>query len=274
LILDTDISTMDRFPGSPVLIIGQNLLKGEGAGRNLKLGMIAFRSGIEAIMKGIEGRSPVLIAAGSEGGTGLAGAVELNAVLNRSGTPHFTFILTEEGRGSDPSRWAMAYSLITGPLRPGSIVPREEEMSLCRALGLFLRASSPSSGISLASEAWSRLRSGKVPFALELQDLSLSDISIMAEGFGPSLRGITIAAVEVPPTLSATDIRRAVDHTLGHSERIGVGIVEADVDHVAIAMISESVNPGPLPVGGSEMDLSKLLGEEGIEGVRSPDIIH
>jgi hypothetical protein len=227
--------------------------------------MIAFRSGMERIAQEVSGRSPVLIIAGSEGGTGLAGAVELNAFLNRSGIPRFTFLISEEGHEVDPSREAMAIALLSGPLRPGLLVPRDRGDALAKALPLLSLASAPTSGIRLPLDAWSRMGSAKGLFELELTELSLEDISSMREGPGPSSRGISLAAVEAPSSVPVSEIKRAIEYIFGNSQMLGVGIVETGAERITMVCISQPVNPGPLPSGSAAIDISELIGSEGLE---------
>jgi hypothetical protein len=273
LLIDTDISTKDRFPGEHIIVLGESILRGEGAGRNLKLGMIAFRSGMERIAQEITGRFPVLIVAGSEGGTGLAGAVELNTFLNRMGIPRFTFLISDEGHGADPSREGMAIALLSGLLRPGLLVSGDRCNDLAKALPLLSLTSAPTEGIRLPPDAWSRIGSAKGMFELEVTELSLDDIRSMGEGPGPSSRGISLAAVEAPKAVPASEIKRAIEYIFGNSEMLGVGIVETGAERVTMVCISQPVNPGPLPTGGAAIDISELIDGEALEPGKGPEML-
>ncbi len=274
LMIDTDLSTRDRYKDNRVLVLGQALLRGEGAGRNLKMGMIAFRSGMEPIIGEMAGHAPVLIVSGTEGGTGLAGAVEINSVLGRSGIPRFTFLVAGSAHEADASRESIAAALLAGPLHPGAMV-RDEGGSVARALRMFARASERSPGIRLTPEAWARIATVKGTFHLEVQDISVAEIGGASIGAGAIPRGITIASVQAPATMASGEIRKAVENVFGGSEIIGVGIVEtAEGGRLTIASLSEPRGEAIPPQGGAAPDLTALMDVEDLEPGRPPEMLH
>jgi len=260
VILDTDSRTRYLYPRHKVLILGEEVLGGEGAGRNLKLGMIAFRSGMDVIERTILPRMPVIIVAGCEGGTGLSGAVELNSHLARTGIPRFNFIVLEDHPNPEPGREAMALALIGSILHPGAIVKNVDIDKLSEGIGLLYEASIPTPGFRIPSGSWSRLSSGKSPYDMEIVKIDMDET--VSDGKGPSQRGLSLAAVSYPEGTPVTELKRIVEYHLGFGDNINVGMVHGGKGKLTLVSLSEPVNPGPIPNPGTIPDLQELLGSE------------
>jgi hypothetical protein len=207
---------------------------------------------------------PVLIVAGAEGGTGLAGAVELNTFLARSDVPRFNVIVVEDGPDPDIGREAMAVALLSGMMHPGTIVKGEMVGYLRKVLDMLSFASVPGPGIRIPLEAWVRLRQGKGPYDLEVHTIPVDGIASFTDGKGPSLRGLSMTAIEAPGSVPASDLKRTLEYMLGFGENISVGVTEGDGPDITTVAVYEPVNPGPMPSPGSVPDLEELLGMDEI----------
>lgn len=258
LVLDTDVRTKEKYHLENVIIVGENALDGEGVGRDLKLGMMAFRSAMKDILPLVLDHFPVFITTGCEGGTGLSGAVEIGSELRRRGIPFFNFIFKDEASAPGSNRTALSMNLLSGPLYPGCLVdkdPPPKDMAL--AIQDLARASVPGPGIRIPLEAWTRVLSKKSSYTLEHQSMGMEEISSLKEGRGPALRGACIAALRSPEHLGAMDVKGIIESLLGFSENIAIGILKSEEERITLSSLSQSIDPGPLPSMGSDPDMSE-----------------
>ncbi|MDG6224935.1 MAG: hypothetical protein QCI82_05410 [Candidatus Thermoplasmatota archaeon] len=258
LVLDTDVRTKEKYPMENVILLGEKALDGEGVGRDLKLGMMAFRSSMNDILPLVQDHFPVLMIAGCEGGTGLSGAVEIGSELRRRGIPFFNFIFTDDASAPGSNRTALALNLLSGPLYPGCLIGSGHTTEdMARAIQDLARASAPGPGIRIPLEAWTRLSSSKATYTLEHQSMGMGEISSLKEGRGPALRGACIAALRSPEHLGAMDVKGIIEALLGFSENIAVGILKSEGERITLSSLSQSIDPGPLPSMGSDPDMSE-----------------
>jgi hypothetical protein len=277
LILDTDQRTENRFEDLQTVIVGKNVVNGEGSGGNMNLARACFKMDMEHIAPMILGRPLVMVVLSTDGATGIAGAVEVCSLLIKVGMPSFSILLHEESNltgGIDPLH--MASMLLDGPLRPGCIVLKgmaagssvKDPFGIASTLPLLLSGAGSGPDFPLTSVSWNLLREDGGPFEMgAIEDLSVSG---RIEVGAPS-----IVSLKVPLGLTTDEVRSVVDASFGHIEGLHLALqASPGIELIHGAYITKASKRPPSPSGpppDPEM-LKDLLGgdlDPGIEPNRN-----
>ncbi len=221
LLIDTDHRVAKRHPALRALIIGEDIVRGEGCGGNKNLGRACFRRDMGHIIQEVNGHSPVVLVCGAGGGTGLPGAAEIALMLSGSGTPRFSFVLGHRiplSGGLDPM--AVASVLLEGPLSPGSLVTTAPEGStlesgqmsfqtLAWSLGIFMRCMSDGAVSRISGGSLEHMEAKK-----EVLGCSLELMGSGPEGIGGLLHSIedevALVPICLPSGLSASIVEEVL----------------------------------------------------------------
>ncbi len=282
LYLDTDIRTRDRVELDSFLLVGEDIVKGEGSGGNLNLARACFKKDMEEIAPRILGRPLVLIVTNMEGSTSTAGAVEINSLLIKVGLPSLVLQLGKIGL-REPSERALNLShlLISGPLRPGVVMdissdddpdPRKGQMmtsdELQGSIKQILRAEGDSASIKLPSIAWNILRESAMPFRLVFRSVDRDSKNVDDS----RIESPSINILEVDGSSTTSEINEFINDFAGNMEGIHMGIIEGDPPQgnwLLTSIIPSPANKTPpvdsIPRGPNNPDsLADLLGETDI----------
>ncbi len=232
LLVDTDRRSEKRHPGSEVMIIGKELVSGEGCGGNMNLGKACFKTGMEELLPRITKSRPILTVSYPGGGTGTPGAVEISTMLDRFKLPHFNFLICRRGPstgGMDP--FGMGEYLLKGPLRPGSLVSVdtkigppsiEDESMLARAVHLIASSSSPTAHNVLPISSWGELAGSETPIRSYLLEFNTTSPPL----FDPE-QPVTLS-LSVPQGISNDELMEVVGRILPRESKRAVGVTFAD----------------------------------------------
>ncbi len=235
LFLDTDRrSVSDEMDLS--LLVGEDVVAGEGSGGNLNLARACFKKQMEDIAPIVLGRPLVMILADIEGATSIAGAVEINSLLVKVGLPSLIVLIIEEGlrKATQRSR-DMARVLVNGPLSPGvkvTLTGEDPETSengqlshqeLMDSLQMINRAVSRSAIVQLPPMSWNLLKESGSSF-----DLSI--LEFMKDGQPPRvldrIHTPSSIVIEVDRTATTTEVNELLASATGGSEGVNIGITE------------------------------------------------
>ena len=229
LLVDTDRRTERRHPGSEVLIIGKELVSGEGCGGNMNLGKACFKTNMEPILSHITTHRPVLIVSYPGGGTGTPGAVEISVMLARFKVPYFNFLVCRRGPstgGLDP--FGMGEFLLKGPLGPGSLVSVdnaigppaiEDEQRLADAVHLLASSSSSTAHSVLPISSWGELAGSETPIRSYMLELGPSDALPLFDPEQPATLSLS-----VPEEISNDELMEVVGRVLPPQVKRAVGV--------------------------------------------------
>ncbi len=233
LLVDTDMRTARRHPGSEVILVGKELVSGEGCGGNMNLGKACFKTNMEPILSRIVKHRPILTVSYPSGGTGTPGAVEISTMLDRFKIPHFNFLVVRRGPstgGMDP--FGMGEFLLKGPLGPGSLVSVdtaigpptiEDESILTRAVNLLASSSSSTAHSVLPISSWGELAGSEAPIRSYLLEFAPSDaIGVPLPIFDPQ-QPVTLS-LSVPEEISNDELLEVVGRILPPQAKRAVGV--------------------------------------------------
>jgi hypothetical protein len=282
LYADTDIRTRDRVVPDSFILVGEDIVKGEGSGSNLNLARACFKKDMEEIASKILGRPLVLIISYMEGATSTAGAVEINSLLMKVGLPSIVLQLGRIGL-SEPSERALNLShlLLGGPLRPGAVIDvswdgdhdsrRGKTMTpfeLEKSIKHILKADGDSASIKVPSIAWNILRESGTPFLLNFRSLDRGSERVIDQGVATP----SINILEVDGSTTTHDINEFITGFAGNAEGVNMGIIEGDPPEgkwLLTSIIPSPVSKPPpddrIPRGPDNMDsILELLGNPDI----------
>jgi hypothetical protein len=236
--IDTDIRTRQRIKNT--LIIGEDMVQGEGCGGNMTLGKAVFRRSLDLLRVIISEHSPVFTISSMGGGTGIPGVVELNQVLRTSVIPCFNIVVVEEiGNDAGLHARALANIFLAGPLCPGSLIPLrsgEEEglkgstlstgSELNRAVSLIASASSQAANVVVPGAVWHIFAREMRPFSISILDLLSIDSLPESGPSSGSGEGQTLMIVEMPVNLSNTDTEKIMESLGAGSRDTHLGLTE------------------------------------------------
>ncbi len=248
LLVDTDRRSERRHPGSEVMIIGKDLVSGEGCGGNMNLGKACFKTGMEELLPRITTHRPILTVSYPGGGTGTPGAVEISTILDRFKLPHFNFLVCRKGPstgGMDP--FGMGEYLLKGPLRPGSLVSVdtkigppsiEDESILARAVHLIASTSSSAAHNVLPISSWGELAGSETPIRSYLLESNPDVPSPIFDREQP-----VILSLSVPQGISNDELMEVVGRILPPGSKRAVGVIFADPPITAVILHPGGVIP-------------------------------
>ena len=229
LLVDTDRRTERRHPGSEVLIVGKELVSGEGCGGNMNLGKACFKTNMDPILSRIVKHRPILTVSYPGGGTGTPGAVEISTMLDRFKIPHFNFLVCRRGPstgGMDP--FGMGEFLLKGPLGPGSLVSVdtaigpptiEDEHRLAEAVHLLASSSSSTAHSILPITSWGELAGSENPIISYLLEFDRSDALPLFDIEQPATLSLS-----VPEEISNDELMEVVGRILPQQAKRAVGV--------------------------------------------------
>jgi hypothetical protein len=255
--IDTDSRTLkDHLDHS--LLVGYDIVNGEGTGGNLNLARACYRKDMELVGQNVLGRPLVIIVADCEGSTSVAGAVEVNSLLVKVGLPSLTLLIVADGvRKTSPKTRNMAQILLEGPLRPGIDLDISDEAiddeGLLRSLELIYRASSRKAEIQVPGMVWNLLRQKGGPFIIRHRKMEMGEPDPDPLTIGDP----SVMVINVDKGTTSDEVKDFTKATFGNTENLNFGILE-DGEHNSweIAIITPGAqNPlhGDQPQSGAPM---------------------
>ena len=251
LFLDTDRRSLsDEMDLS--LLVGEDVVEGEGSGGNLNLARACFKMDMEKIAPKILGRPLVMIISSTEGSTGIAGSVEISSLLVKLGMPTFSFLLHDSSQqrgGMDPLH--VASMLLDGPLRPGCILikgsdegsPIQDPYGLSTTIPFFLSGMKRTHGFLLPPTCWAILREDGGPF-------EIGPIEIDSEIQRMDIKTPAVIFLCVPEDWTTDTVRSILEGTFGNREGIYLGLtMESGIDNIRGAYIAKTAQKIPAPQG-------------------------
>lgn len=248
ILVDTDRRTEERSGTFPNILVGNEIVKGEGSGGNINMARACFRTGMEMLGEIILKRPLVIFLADVTGATSVAGAVEMNSLLVRVGLPSVVFLITGgEGRVAVRNSDLMAKALLDGPLRPGvEVVIRESEDRstgigmdrLGGVIGDLMAASSKNADVPIPSASWILMRENGGPFGITGNDIDNEGIDKVSP---LDIRAPCIAALEVPAGSTTKEINSMVSSIFKDMESISLGVIS--VPHTGSPWKLSAISP-------------------------------
>lgn len=226
LMVDTDSRALkDHLDHS--LLVGYDIVNGEGTGGNLNLARACYRKDMELIGQNVLGRPLVIIVADCEGSTSVAGAVEINSLLVKVGLPSLSLLLVSDGvRKTSSKTRNMAQILLEGPLRPGINLDISEETiddeGLLRSLELIYIASSRSAEIQIPGMVWNLLRQKGGPFIIRHRKMERDEPDPDPLTVGDP----SVMVINVDKGTTSEEVKDFMKGTFGSAEGINFGILE------------------------------------------------
>lgn len=266
LLLDTDIRTLRDKQSAKAILVGKNVVNGEGTGDNLNTAKACFKVSMEEIAQYILSRPLVMTIASANGSTGVAGSVEIVQFLSRIGLSTFSFLIFDPGvPGNTSGKQHMMKMLVTGPLRPASGITVLEgnfdpDKIIDSALNVC-RCASEGIDYQVPSSSWNYLREMEGPYEVMFHP-SIDDIG---KGyFGPP----GILFFRMPRNKTMEELRGLISDLVLTTEGIGIGImIDDDADEISLYSIQKA-RQSHFSAPDSSMDpgsLKEMIGSELVE---------
>ncbi len=260
LVLDTDRRALEDIPEENSLLVGEQVVKGEGTGGNLNTAKACFKLSMEGIAPKVLGRPLVVTVASASGSTGAAGSVEVVQFLSKVGLPTFSVLVHGGQLPNDKGPDHMTEVLLDGPLRPGSLVSINDmgKDELAHILRNLLKGSMEKNEFPVPVSAWGLLRESKGPFRLvHIADLSSRpDISFEPPG---------ILVLKMPKGQTVEGSRELINGMVSEPDGMGVGIMLSETaEKVSLfAVVPQRSEPHHEP--GPRMDPERTMDAIGSE---------
>jgi hypothetical protein len=237
LLLDTD-STFCGKRDDDFVLIGREMVHGEGCGGKMNIGRAVFRKEREKILSRVIKGGPVFMVCGSGGGTGLPFCVEICRELKKEKIPHLSMIISVGARNASTiQRDTISSLLARGPMKPSLLLSLDHgndpgqgnnfsPESIVRGLEILAGISGSEAVLRLPVEYWNIAAEADPDLVMKIfkvNEIGSLSRSLLSGIDGPPL----ISAFSISGKVTEEKISRIIDELGLSGSKTGIGITVA-----------------------------------------------